>query len=263
MSRQNYYARRRQRQRQELEHELVLAHVRVHRQTQPRLGTRKLHHLLRAPLARAGVQLGRDRLFNLLREHDLLVPPLRAAYPNTTDSNHPLDTFTNLEKGQVVTGPHQVLVGDITYVRTREGFLYLSLLTDKKSRKIVGYHCGDTLESSGCLAALEMALEQLPEGARPLHHTDRGRQYRCHEYVSKLRERGLTISMTERDHCAQNALAERMNGILKTEYGLGGEFASRAQGRKAVKQAIHLYNTQRPHRALGYAVPEQAHSLAA
>jgi putative transposase len=263
MTRQNYYATRRRRQGQEVQAQLVVAHVQEERQLQPRLGTRKLHHLLRAPLAQAGVKLGRDRMFAVLRAHDLLIKPGPAAYPHTTDSRHYLPVFTNLEKDRAVTEPNQVWVADVTYLRTQEGFLYLALLTDKKSRKIVGHHCGDTLAASGCVRALEQALAELPAGARPLHHSDRGCQYCSHEYVNHLRERGLGISMTEANHCAENALAERMNGILKSEYGLGQEFATPAQARRAVAQAVHWYNTRRPHTALGYAVPAAVHSLAA
>lgn len=263
MTRQNYYARRRRRQRQKVQAELVVQHVQEERKVQPRLGTRKLHHLLREPLALAGVKLGRDRMFEVLRAHELLLEPQRAQYPHTTDARHYLPVFTNLEKARAVTRPHEVWVADLTYLRTVQGFLFLALVTDKKSRKIVGHHCGESLESIGCLRALERALAQLPAGARPLHHSDRGSQYCSHEYVNKLLAHGLSISMTELNHCAENALAERMNGILKSEYGLGQEFATKEQARRAVEQAVHLYNTRRPHTALGYAVPEAVHSLAA
>ena len=141
--------------------------------------------------------------------------------------------------------------------------MYLALLTDKMSRKIVGYHCGDSLESLGCQRALEMALQQLRPGERPIHHSDRGSQYCCHEYVQMAAARGLAMSMTETDHCAENALAERLNGILKSEYALDREFQTREQARRAVDQAVHLYNTRRLHTALGYRVPGVVHAAAA
>lgn len=263
MSTANYYARRRRRRRRQVEAELVVGLVRAERQVQPRLGTRKLRVLLQAQLVAAGVQVGRDRFFGVLRTAGLLVEPLPADYPRTTSSYHCLPVFTNLIKGQVLSQPNEVWVGDLTYVRTEEGFLYLALLTDKFSRKIVGYHCGDTLEAAGCLQALEMALAVLPEGVWPKHHTDRGSQYCCHEYVNRLTECGLGISMTEQDHCAENALAERMNGILKSEYGLGRELKCKELARRVVAQAVHLYNTRRPHTALDYRFPEAVHSLAA
>jgi transposase InsO family protein len=262
MSRQNYYARRRARQRRQVDGELVGSLVQRERQLQPRLGTRKLHHLLRSELEQAGVRMGRDRLFEELRQRDLLLAPVPAAYPHTTQSRHTLPVFGNLLKQTTVERPNQVWVSDLSYLRTREGFVYLALITDKYSRKIVGAHTGDSLEAVGCVRALEAALKDLPEGARPIHHSDQGSQYCCHEYVKRLREHGLAISMTESNHCAENALAERMNGILKQEYGLGSEFASKAEVRRAVEQSIWLYNRRRPHTALGYRVPQEVHQSA-
>jgi len=263
MSRQNFYFRRKQRERRGLDEDLVVALVQRERQLQTRLGTRKLCGMLRKDLAEAGVTIGRDRLFEVLRQRDLLVPRRIAEFPRTTNSHHYLPVFTNRIKDLEVKKPNEVWVGDISYLRTKEGFLYLALLTDKASRKIVGYHCGDSLESEGCLRALEKALRDLPEGASPIHHSDRGSQYCCHRYVNRLQERGLGISMTEVDHCAENALAERMNGILKSEYALGREFRTKADAHLAVDQAVHLYNTRRPHTALKFRVPAEVHSLAA
>ena len=259
MTRQNYYARRRQRERRAVDGELVAALVRRERQQQPRLGGRKLHYRLKAELAEAGVRLGRDRLFAELRQRDLLLAPVRTEYPRTTQSYHNLPVFGNRLKELEVTRPHEAWVSDLTYLRTREGFLYLALITDRYSRKVVGAHVGDTLEAVGCVRALEAALAQLPAGAQPIHHSDQGSQYCCHDYIGRLEARGIGISMTERNHCAENALAERMNGILKQEYGLGREFASKADARRAVPQSIWLYNHQRPHTALGYRTPEQVH----
>ena len=234
MSRQNYYALRRKRRRQEVDGGLVVEMVRAERALQPRLGTRKLYCLIKEPLKQAGAKVGRDRLFEVLREREMLVEPKISEYPTTTSSYHCLPVFKNLIKDREVSQPNQVWVGDITYLRTDEGCMYLSLLTDKMSRKIVGYHCGESLEAIGCLRALEMALEQMPEGAQPIHHSDRGSQYCCHDYVNRLVDRGLSISMTEKNHCAENALAERMNGILKAEYGLGRKFKTKASARMAV-----------------------------
>lgn len=263
MSRQNYYARRQRRQRREVDEDLVVELVRVERGLQPRLGTRKLHYLVKGQLEQAGAKVGRDRMFEILRDREMLVEPKIPDYPTTTHSYHYLPVFKNLIKDGEFHKPNEVWVGDITYLRTEEDFLYLSLLTDKVSRKIVGYHCGDTLEAEGCKRTLEMALGQMPEGAQPIHHTDQGSQYCCHEYVDLLVERGLRVSMTEKNHCAENALAERMNGIVKGEYGLGQKFKTKASARVAVDQAIHLYNTRRPHGSLGNRFPDQVHSLVA
>jgi putative transposase len=263
ITRQNYYVRRKARQRRQVDAGLVVTLVIEERKIQPRLGMRKLHFMLKGILAKEGVLLGRDRFLEVLREHGLLLEPKPAPYPCTTNSHHCLPVFHNRIRGMEVSKPNEVWVGDLTYVRTEMGFLYLALLTDKASRKVVGYHCGETLEAGGCLAALKHALAELPPGAKPIHHTDQGTQYCCHEYVNWAVEHGLSMSMTETDHCAENALAERMNGILKGEYGLGGEFKTKASARLAVDQAVHLYNTRRPHTSLGYRTPQAAHSLAA
>jgi putative transposase len=259
MSRQNYYARRQARQRQVVAGELVAALVRQERHVQPRIGGRKLRRVLQPMLAEAGVKIGRDRLFAELRQRGLLVPALPRPWPQTTRHNPSLPVFHNAIKGLEVRRANEVWVADLTYVRTDEGFLYVSLITDKYSRKIVGYHAAETLATQGPLKALEMALAKLPRGAKPIHHSDRGCQYCSHEYVARLKDQALSISMTEEDHCAQNALAERVNGILKQEYGLGYGFKSKALGRKTLAESIGLYNTRRLHTALNYQVPEAVH----
>lgn len=262
MSRQNYYARREHRRRRKVDGELVAALVCRERQQQARLGTRKLYHMLKPEWEQAGVRIGRDRLFEELRKRDLLLEPVPAQYPQTTQSYHNLPVFRNVIKDLEVTAPNQVWVSDITYLRTRESFVYLALITDKFSRKIVGWHAGDSLEAVGCVRALERALADLPKGSTPIHHSDQGSQYCCHEYVARLQESGLSISMTEADHCAENALAERINGILKQEYGLGAELPSKEIAYLAVQQGIELYNTRRPHGALQYRIPAQVHAAA-
>jgi transposase InsO family protein len=261
MTRQNYYKRRQHRQRRQIDADLVVQWVVAQRQQHPRMGTRKLHSLCKAPLEEVGVKIGRDRMYEVLDERELLVPPQRAEYPRTTNSYHCLPVFTNRIKDLEVQKPNEVWVVDLTYLRTIEGFLYLALMTDKMSRKIVGYHCGDTLEAEGCIRALDQALRDLPDGIFPIHHSDQGSQYCCHAYVKRLQERGLSISMTETNHCAENALAERMNGILKSEYNLGREFRTKAEARRAVDQGVHLYNTGRPHTALNLRFPADVHSL--
>jgi putative transposase len=227
MSRQNFYARRQERSRRQADSELVLQWVREQRALQPRLGARKLHYLLGQRLKEAGVKLGRDRFLALLKEADLLVGPLPRDYVRTTCSAHDLPVYPNLAKEAQVQEPNQLWAVDLTYVRTEEGFVFLSLVTDRVSRKIVGHYCSEDLPSAGCVQALEMALQGLPENAKPIHHSDRGTQYCSREYIRRLEERGLPISMTEKNHCAENALAERVNGILKGEYGLGGRLKTR------------------------------------
>lgn len=262
MSRQNYYAARRLRQRRAIDEDLVLELVRNERRTQPRLGGRKLLHLMGPALAEAGVSIGRDRFFKVLAENDLLVSP-KPGRPRTTDSRHALPVFRNLLANASLDGPNQAWASDLTYIRTDEGFLYAALITDVVSRKIVGAHIGDSLEAEGCLVALEQALRQLLPGQRPIHHSDRGCQYCCHAYVGRLQQCGLSISMTEVTHCYENALAERVNGILKQEYELDRVFRTKAQAEKAFGQAVWLYNHRRPHLKLAYHCPAEVHALVA
>ena len=260
MTRQNYYAKRRRREAARIETGLVAELARRERESQPRIGGRKLLALLKGGLEEAGLKMGRDRFFAALRQEGLLLRPLRAWAPRTTDSRHALPVFTNLASGMETDGPNQVWVADLTYLRTRKGFVYLSLIMDRHSRKIVGWHCGETLEAVGCVRSLEMALASLPAGAAPVHHSDRGCQYACREYVELLRGRGLAVSMTGELHCYENAHAERLNGILKQEYGLGMTFLDRRQAVAAVGQAVSLYNHRRPHEALAYRTPAEVHA---
>lgn len=261
MSRQNYYKQRKVRNKQAFEEQTVLALVCRERCIQPQLGTRKLHRLLSGQWASAGISIGRDRLFALLRRHHLLIRR-RRRYARTTYSRHGLPVYPNRLKEAVLSGPNQAWVSDITYLRTRQGFMYLSLVMDAFSRKIVGYNCSDRLESEGALRALSMALAQLPSGADMIHHSDQGCQYCSRRYIERLLGRKITISMTEENHCYENGRAERLNGILKQEYGLGRVFLQKADVGTAVRQAVQLYNDRRPHVALGYRCPGEVHAAA-
>ncbi|MDA3924247.1 MAG: IS3 family transposase [Kiritimatiellae bacterium] len=259
MTPQNFYKGKKQRSRQEVDANLIEDLVKQERALQPRLGGRKLYKMLKHHFDEAGVHIGRDRFFEVLKDKGLLVDPLPKS-PRTTNSYHSLPVYMNEFKKMELSGPNQAWVSDITYVRTSEGFLYLSLITDAYSRKIVGFHAGDTLETIGCLNALRNALGELPEGVCPLHHSDRGSQYCSHLYTKELLARGLRISMTEELHCYENALAERVNGILKQEYYIGACFKTKRQAIKAIKQAVMLYNTRRPHTALEYETPAEVHN---
>ena len=262
MTAQNYYKARRQRKHNEVDECFIKELVQAERQLQPRLGGRKMYGMLNPEMQKAGIIIGRDRFFKVLKTQGLLLERLPKA-PQTTNSHHNLPVFTNLIREMTLTAPNQVWASDITYIRTGEGFSYLSLITDMYSRKIVGWHLADGLKAEDTLKALEMALRERPEGANPIHHSDRGSQYCSHLYVNRLKENKMAISMTEDNHCAENALAERVNGILKQEYGLGYEFRNVAQALKSVQQAIYLYNNRRPHMSLKMKTPAQVHRLAA
>ena len=242
MTPQNYYARRHAWRRQEVDVQLALTLARAERAHQPRLGVRKLYHLIGVELKAAGVKMGRDRLFEELRKVRLLVERKPSAWPKTTHFDPALPVFKNLIKRCRVSGRNQVWVADITYIRTAKAFMYLALITDKWSRKIVGYHLGETLETRSVLKALAMALRGLKAGERPIHHSDRGCQYASHAYVKAVEKAGLRMSMTEKNHSAENAMAERINGILKQEYDLDAEFETPLEAKRATMQAIQLYN---------------------
>jgi len=260
MSRQNYYSGRRLRQRRKADAGIVLTLTRRERNSQARLGGRKVLKRISGELADAGILLGRDRFFDILRDNGMLVKP-KPRKPRTTNSRHNLPVFRNLVSGMKPTSPNSVWVSDITYIGTDEGDMYAALITDAGSRKIVGYNIGDSLEAEeSSILALDKALASLPEDAHPIHHSDRGSQYCCHKYVDRLLGRKMQVSMTETLHCYENALAERVNGILKQEYEMDGMFRTKEQARKAFEQAVFLYNNMRPHMGISYQIPAEFHS---
>ncbi|WP_153487722.1 IS3 family transposase [Burkholderia cepacia] len=261
ISRQAYYKRCRSEERRGTQAEAVTTLVRDIRLRQPRLGTRKLHHLLGPVLGERGIKLGRDRLFDVLRAARLLVVPHRA-YHKTTQSHHRFRRHPNLLKpgpDQVVpTGPKQVWVADITYLPTAGRFVYLSLITDAFSRKIVGHHVHDSLQTEQVSQALKKALRSRRTCQPLIHHSDRGIQY-CSTYYQDIHRRhGLRCSMTDGYDCYQNALAERVNGILKGEFLLQRP-ADLEQAAKMVEQSVRIYNHERPHAALKYKTPDAMH----
>ena len=261
VTKQAFYKARKARQQKEIDEELVLALVRRVRHFHPRMGTRKLLVVLGRELEEAGVSIGRNKLFALLRKHNLLIKRKRRSV-RTTDSRHRFAVYPNALREAAISAPHQALVTDLTYIRTEKGFVFAVFVMDAYSRKIVGYNVAASLEASGCLRATEQALAQLPAGARPIHHSDRGTQYCCADYIDLLKQYGVTISMTEENHCYENGKAERLNGIMKQEYGLGGTLADLAEVRRLVEQAVWLYNTGRPHTKLGYTTPQEVHERA-
>ena len=262
MSHQNYYKGHKARKKKQADSNWIKQMVMRERSQQTRLGGKKLYEMLKSAMRKAGIDVGRDIFLQAYKNERLALKPLRRK-PRTTNSRHRMPVFPNQFKDMDLTAPDQVWVSDITYISTDQGFLYLSLITDAWSRKIVGFHGGDTLETQGCLTALNKALRGLKRKQKPVHHSDRGCQYCSNMYVEKLLKNGLKISMTEKNHCAENAMAERLNGILKQEYGLGYQFRTKAQALRAIQQAVQLYNTRRPHLALKYKTPEEVHRTAA
>ena len=225
----------------------------------PRVGARKLHYLLAPQLQAHNIHLGRDKLFDILADYGLLVRRRKRRKALTTNSDHPFKKYPNLIKGMELTAPGQLWVGDITYISLKEKYCYLSLITDAYSRRIMGYCLWPTLKKEGPLNALEKAVADRVYRQPLIHHSDRGLQYCCGAYISKLNEEQIAISMTEKGDPYENALAERVNGILKAEFGLDRKFDNFQQAYSAVAYAIHIYNTLRPHASINYLTPQQAH----
>ena len=226
----------------------------------PKVGTRKLHMLLGEELAQKGIKLGRDKLFGLLREEGLLIRPAKR-YIQTTNSRHWMRKWPNLVREVVPRRAEQIWVSDITYIKTqRDGYCYLSMVTDAWSRKIMGYCLGRSLSTEHALEALKMAIRNRSyPHRRIIHHSDRGLQYCSKEYVSMANENRIRLSMTEQSDPYENALAERMNRTIKEEFCLDREVASLATAGQCVDEAISLYNTYRPHLALRGATPVSVH----
>lgn len=225
------------------------------------MGGRKLYHMLQADLLKMEEPIGRDKFFDVLREQGLLISRKRR-YAHTTQSRHRFYVYKNKLKEAEIAHVHQAWVSDITYVRTMSGFMYLFLITDVCSRKIVGWHLSNSLAVEGAMKALSGAISQCPRGAKITHHSDRGLQYCAPVYTSKLLKHEFTISMGDAGNCYDNAIAERVNGILKQEYGLDGTFKAKADTYRAVKNGIKSYNYTRPHLSLGLKTPDQVHQEA-
>lgn len=258
-SRQSYYKSLNHRRRHDDYTRALFQLVHPVRRLMPRIGGRKLFHLLQNDLSSKQIKLGRDRFFAWLKEHDLLIFP-KKNYVTTTQSHHRFWVYENLTQAIRLTKPNQLWVSDITYLKTREGFCYLALITDAYSRKIVGFDVSDSLELVGCIRALKSALQTAGDLSELIHHSDRGIQYCSGKYIDMLRDKGVKISMAAKGNCYENALAERINGILKGEFNLDVQFKTKQQAIETVKQSIYIYNTHRPHWALDLNTPESVHA---
>ena len=257
-SRQAWYDRRKRLSEYQMQEVFILKQAKTLRKEQKRLGAEKILHLLTGVLHEHGIKYGRDKFYNLLGEHGLLVKRRRRSV-RTTNSNHFYRKYPNLVRDLALTRPGQLWVSDITYLRTELGFVYLSLVTDAYSKKIVGWSLWPDLTSEGALNALKMAVEA--EGVQKglIHHSDRGIQYCCNDYVNYLNGAQINISMTENGDPYENAIAERINGILKDEYELEITFKDYLSSNEAVKTAVYKYNYRRPHASCDYLFPSQAH----
>ena len=236
----------------------MLTVVKEIREKQKRLGGRKLLGKVADRVPKEHL-MGRDEFFILLRRHGLLVRRRRTRVI-TTNSFHWLRKYPNLIRGVQPERPNHVWVSDITYIKTGTGFSYLFLITDAYSRKIIGWHLSDNLESGNAISALYMAISQLPANCSEIiHHSDRGIQYCSHKYVKVLNDHGIKISMTENGDPYENAIAERVNGILKTEWLYDMNLNGYEEAKTCVKEVISIYNSERPHSSIEMLTPNQAH----
>jgi len=258
LSRQTYYKREKNQKQKRYDEQKVIDLVRQQRSQMPMLGTRKLYWILEERFKSEGIKLGRDKLFEILRKNRMLILKKRK-YIQTTNSKHWLKKYPNLTRGIVLRRPEELWVSDITYIRTEEGFGYLSLITDAYSRKIMGYDLSSSLSSKGNTRALKMALRAKKYSGSLLHHSDRGLQYCSKEYIGLLKKNNIEISMTEKYDPYENALAERMNRTLKEEFLLSESFKNLELANKTVSASVNIYNNLRPHLSCSMLTPNQVH----
>lgn len=257
-SRQAFYKFVKHAEKEALQHDLILQEVLRIRKTLKRLGTRKLLFKMEGFMREHHIEIGRDAMFDLLATHKLLIRKRKRRVPVTTFSDHWMRKYPNLIIDFIPTAPNQLWVSDITYITLKNDFAYLSLITDAYSRKIVGFYLSETLSADGCIKALKMALKNNPQLGRLIHHSDRGSQYCCTDYVSILDKHFVKISMTQSGNPLENAIAERVNGILKDEL-LEKTYINYQEAKQAIAAAISIYNYQRPHSSIDMLTPIEAH----
>jgi hypothetical protein len=254
-SRQSHYKWRNRVEKSMYQADVIISYVEEQRLQMPEIGGVKLYKALHEEGSPLIEGIGRDTFLVILAAAGLLRRP-RKWRVRTTDSRHGWRRYPNVIRGVKAAYPFHILVADITYLYVGTGFCYVSLITDLYSRKIVGYAISDSLAATGNLRALRMAIRHIPPGRTWIHHSDCGSQYCSEKYTKMVTKHGGTISMTETDHAAENAVAERVNGILKMEFHMNRKFRSFHEAAKALKETVRIYNTQRPHMCLQFRTPE-------
>jgi len=259
VTRQAYYQSKHRVHNNLIEQEILLDKISNIRKFHKRLGGRKLLFKLEEFMDEHNIKMGRDAFFDFLRDNKLLIKQ-RKRYHVTTNSNHWMKKYPNLIRDIELLGSNHLWVSDITYWKTKGGHYYISFITDAYSRKIVGYHVADSMEAVESVAALRMAIKNLKPGSDGLiHHSDRGSQYCSSMYVKTLMKSNIEISMTENGDPLENAIAERVNGIIKGEYLFDFEIKSLSKAKEVLKSVVKLYNEDRPHSSIGNAVPSHVH----
>jgi len=258
-SRQAYYQNIKVQAQEALQEDLLFQEVMRIRRTQKKIGTRKLLIMMNVFMQQHSIIVGRDAFFEMLRSQGLLIRRRKRSKPQTTFSNHWLRKYQNLIIGFVPNAANQLWVSDITYIHMEDSFAYLSLITDAYSHKIVGFYLCEDLSAKGCVLALKMAVSNNPSRDKLIHHSDRGLQYCSHDYVKLLQDNSIEISMTQNGDPLENALAERVNGILKDEL-LEVCYPTFVNTQEAIATAISIYNHQRPHSSVDMLTPTVAHT---
>lgn len=238
---------------------MIIQLVQSQRKKMPMLGGKKLYKILSEDFKKLKVGFGRDKFFGILRRNGLLIHR-KKRYAKTTNSSHRFWVYDNLIKEIEPMKINEIHVSDITYIRLNDSFLYLALMTDLYSRKIVGYDLSDSLNLEGCLRALKMAIKGKKDLSGLIHHSDRGFQYCSNPYTELLTKKEIKISMSEKGNPYENAVAERVNGILKEEFLLGETFRTKEEAHRAVREAIETYNEDRPHMSLDFMTPNQKYA---
>lgn len=259
ISRQAYYQSKTRVLREAIEQEILLSEVSDIRENHKHLGGRKLFDKLQSFMFDHHIKMGRDGFFDFLRENRLLVRK-RKRYHVTTNSNHWMRKHPNLIKDIEPMGPNHVWVSDITYWKTKRGHYYISFITDAYSRKIVGYNVAKTMEAIESVSALKVALQKLNVPVSGLiHHSDRGSQYCSSKYVEMLKRNNIQISMTENGDPLENAIAERLNGIIKGEYLVDYKVNNLTEAKRVLEAVVNLYNDERPHSSISNLTPSSVH----
>lgn len=258
ITRQSYYKHNQFQEERSMEESIILQMISKIRKNHRYMGVKKIYFMIQPELLEHSIKIGRDGIYSIMSQNGLLIRKRRRK-AITTNSNHGNRIYDNKIMDMEVTRPNQLLVGDITYIPYITGFLYLSLITDAYSRKVLGYHLSRTLETTGTKKALEMALLGIERGDGIIHHSDRGTQYSSKEYTDILKEKGISISMSRRAEPTDNPIAERINGIIKHEYLKGQSLKSLDKAKEIVCRAINLYNNERPHFSCGMLTPSEAY----
>jgi putative transposase len=258
-SRQAYYKKNKRREEKQKEEKMVFLLVSKLRKRMPRIGGKKMYHLLKSEFNGSGIKLGRDRFFDILRENKLLIKR-KKRYQMTTNSKHIFKKYPSLIKDLQIYRKDQLWVSDITYIRTDEGFAYAAMITDVFSRKIVGSSIDKTMTTKLVVDALDQALRQRKDYTGLTHHSDRGIQYCSSDYINILESNNIRISMTENSDPYENALAERMNRTIKEEFIINENIRTLSMLKSLFFESVNIYNKERPHLSLKMKRPDEIYS---